>query len=83
MNTGTSMEKYFRRYGHRFCQMFGEAEAAGDLTTADSSNQAMAYASTLPDPSPQNKNITRKDLWCHVAAQKFAQVGPEHHEEFY
>jgi hypothetical protein len=61
---------------------FGEAEAVGDLTTADSSNQAMPYAVTLPDPSPQKKGVKRKDLWCHVAAQEFAQVGPDHHEEF-
>ena len=59
-----------------------QAEAAGDWGRTDHTNQAMTYAHELPDPVANVRNVPRKQLWCFMAAQEFALVSPEHHEEF-
>lgn len=60
----------------------GEAEAAGDWHLTDHNNQAMSYAKELADPAAGKPSVTRKELWVHVAAQEYAQISPEHHDEF-
>ena len=59
-----------------------EAEKAGDFTMADSANQSVAYAASLPNPDCTVKGVSRKQLWCHMPAQEFALIGPDQHEEF-
>ena len=56
------------------------ADAAGDFSLFNSSNQAMAFSEELPDPGPGRAH--RKDLWGYFAAQEFTGVSPEMHEEF-
>lgn len=58
------------------------AEAAGELTLLCHFNQAMTYADDLPDPAFGVKNVKTTQLWNFTAAQEFALIGPEHHEEF-
>ena len=59
-----------------------EAEAAGDWGLANHQNQAMPYAEELPDPAPNVRGISRKQLWVFMAAQEFTAVSPAMHEEF-
>ena len=60
----------------------GEAEKAGDWSLTSQENQALTYAHELPDPKPNSGSMKRNDLWVFFAAQEFAQVGPERHNEF-
>jgi len=59
-----------------------QAEAAGDIGLTFTYNQAMAYAEELQDPAPNVNGVKREQLWCFTAAQEFALVSPEMHEEF-
>ncbi len=59
-----------------------EAEAAGDIGLTSTYNQAMPYARELQDPAPNTFGVNRKQLWCFTAAQEYALVSPEMHEEF-
>ncbi|MCC7300690.1 MAG: hypothetical protein IT583_06395 [Verrucomicrobia bacterium] len=59
-----------------------QAEAAGDIGSTSSYNQAMPYAKELLDPQPNVNGIKRKQLWNFTAAQEFTLVSPEMHDEF-
>ena len=59
-----------------------QAESDGDIGLTFGYNQAMAYAEELPDPAPNANGIKREQLWCFTAAQEYALVSPEMHEEF-
>ena len=59
-----------------------ECEAAGDWSLASSDNQAMPYAEELPLPASSAEPVSRKQLWGFMAAQEYASVSPEMHEEF-
>jgi len=59
-----------------------EAEALGDWHLCDHENQAMPYALELADPQPNGQAVSRDRLWCFMAAQEFALVSPDMHEEF-
>jgi hypothetical protein len=59
-----------------------EAEKAGDWGLCNHQNQAMSYAEELPDPAANRTGVTRKQLWCFMAAQEFTAVSPAMHEEF-
>jgi len=59
-----------------------QAEAAGDWTLGDHENQAMPYATGLPDPAANSKPVKRKDLWCFLASQETTLVSPAMFEEF-
>lgn len=60
----------------------GEAEQAGDWHACDHQNQAVSYCRDLPDPSPENRSVTRDQLWAFCAAQEMETVSPAMHEEF-
>jgi len=59
-----------------------ETEAAGQFTLLSHYNQAMPYADELPDPACGVAGAPLRSLWCFMAAQEFALVGPAQHEEF-
>lgn len=59
-----------------------EAETAGDWGLCNHENQAQAYAAELPDPKANSKSIGRDQLWAFFAAQEYAQISPEMHDEF-
>ncbi|MGI6610815.1 MAG: hypothetical protein ACOX4G_09935 [Limnochordia bacterium] len=75
---------------HKLCSFLGagvlrthdQAEAAGDWDLSCHQNQAMPYAEELPDPTANVRGVSRKQLWCFMAAQEFATVSPQMHEEF-
>ncbi|MHC4886695.1 MAG: uroporphyrinogen decarboxylase/cobalamine-independent methonine synthase family protein [Planctomycetota bacterium] len=58
------------------------AEAAGAYSLTSGSNQAMCYAGSLQDPTPNSGPVTRKDLWGFCAAQEYTLISPEFHDEF-
>jgi len=59
-----------------------EAERAGDWHLCNHHNQAMSYAQELEDPRANSEPVTRDRLWTLAAAQEFALVSPEMHDEF-
>ncbi|MBT5873047.1 MAG: hypothetical protein HOH43_06475 [Candidatus Latescibacteria bacterium] len=59
-----------------------EAEGLGDWGLSAHQNQAMAYSEELQDPAPNVDNTPRCELWAFMAAQEFAGVSPEMHDEF-
>ena len=59
-----------------------QAEAAGDIGLTFAYNQSMAYAEELQDPAPNVNGVKREQLWGFTAAQEYALVSPEMHEEF-
>jgi len=59
-----------------------ESERAGDWTIAEHENQAVPYVDSLADPKPGPESVMRSELWQFFAAQEFASVSPELHEEF-
>ena len=59
-----------------------QAEAAGDWSLAAHENQAMPYSRELADPAANVHGVRRGELWGYMAAQEFALVSPEMHEEF-
>ncbi len=59
-----------------------QAEAAGDWGLTSHHNQAMPYGGGLADPKPNARSIKRSGLWCFMAAQEFALVSPQMHDEF-
>jgi hypothetical protein len=59
-----------------------EAEDAGDWTLTGHTNQAMTYGGGLPAPKANSGPVTRNKLWGFFAAQEFALISPEMHEEF-
>ena len=70
----------FMRDGVLGCQ--AECEAAGDWRLTSGQNQAMCCSLELPDPKPNSASVKRSQLWCFLAAQEYAWVGPRMHEEF-
>ena len=61
---------------------YAECEAAGDWRLISSDNQSMPYAEELPLLSASTAPVPRKQLWCFLAAQEYAAVSPEMHDEF-
>lgn len=59
-----------------------EAEDAGDWTLTSQTNQAMTYAGELQDPKANSGPVSRKKIWGYFAAQEFASISPDMHEEF-
>lgn len=59
-----------------------EVEDAGDWTLTCHTNQAMTYGGGLPDPKANSGPVSRDKLWGFFAAQEFALISPEMHEEF-
>jgi len=59
-----------------------QAEDAGDWGLTSHGNQAEPYVDELPDPKPNTNGVKRSQLWGYFAAQEFAWVSPEMHEEF-
>jgi hypothetical protein len=59
-----------------------EAEASGDWGLCAHQNQAMPYAEEFRDPAPSVNGVGRDQLWGFMAAQEFAGVSPEMHDEF-
>jgi hypothetical protein len=59
-----------------------EAEDAGDFRLTTQRNQAMPYAKELERPRPNSAPRIRSALWGYCAAQEFALVSPEFHDEF-
>lgn len=59
-----------------------EAEDAGDWTATSHTNQSMPYSMEMPDPKANSGPIGRDKLWGFFAAQEFALISPEMHEEF-
>lgn len=59
-----------------------EAERAGDWNLSAHENQAMPYALELPDPAANSPSVPRSQLWCFMAAQEFALISPQMHDEF-
>jgi len=59
-----------------------EAEAAGDWRLCNHLNQAQPYARELPDPSPSEEAVGRRQLWGYMAAQEYTLISPAMHEEF-
>ncbi len=59
-----------------------KAEADGDWCLTSHENQAMCYAAELPDPAANSPGVKREQLWCFMAAQEYALVSPDMHEEF-
>jgi hypothetical protein len=58
------------------------AEAAGDYGLTDHGIQEVPYSRELEWPRPNARGRRRKDLWCFSAAQEFALISPEMHDEF-
>ena len=65
--------------------VYDQAEAAGDwgLSPHRYSNQAMPYAKELPDPAPNTRGISRKQLWRFAQSQELTGVSPTMQEEFF
>jgi hypothetical protein len=59
-----------------------QAEQAGDWGRSNHDNQAMPYAMELADPAANVFGVKRSQLWNFTAAQEFALVSPEMHDEF-
>ena len=59
-----------------------ECEKVGDWSMVSGDNQSMPYAEELPLPEPSGKTVTRKQLWWFMAAQEYAVISPEMHDEF-
>lgn len=58
-----------------------EAEDAGHFSLSQHENQMCHYCDELPDPAPDTP-CKRNDLWGFMAAQEYALVGPDMHDEF-
>ncbi|MCL2708547.1 MAG: hypothetical protein FWF03_05460 [Defluviitaleaceae bacterium] len=59
-----------------------EAERAGDYSLAEQGNQAMTYSKTLAPPKPNSHGSKRSEMWAFFAAQEYAVISPEQHDEF-
>jgi hypothetical protein len=59
-----------------------ESEQAGDFTAASQVNQAEPYAVETEPPDANGGSVGRRSLWGFFAAQEYASVSPEMHEEF-
>jgi hypothetical protein len=59
-----------------------EAERAGDWRLLNHQNQAMPYATELPDPATDEAAVTRDQLWIFVASQETTEVSPAMFDEF-
>ena len=58
------------------------AEDAGHYTLTLGANQQLAYANELETPRANAGPRKRKDIWGFFAAQEYALVSPEFHDEF-
>ena len=58
------------------------AEDAGDYSLTAQQNQAVTYAGDLERPVPNSGPRSRKQLWGFCAAQEFALISPQFHDEF-
>ena len=81
MDTPDELKRLCERMGHGVLSVHEQAEAAGDWSLLSHRNQAMPYAEELPWPAI-DKPVKRKQLWGFMAAQEFALISPEHHDEF-
>jgi len=63
-------------------QTHDECEKAGEWSLVSGDNQSMPYAEELPLPEPSGATAGRKKLWWFMAAQEYAVVSPEMHDEF-
>lgn len=61
---------------------YDEGEEAGDFSLLSHENQSMPYLKGLEGPDGGDKRVKRDKLWYFCAAQEFALISPEHHEEF-
>jgi len=59
-----------------------EAEDAGHFTMTCSRNQKVPYANGLETPKANSGPRKRGELWGFFAAQEYALVSPEFHDEF-
>ena len=59
-----------------------EAERAGDWSLCEQQNQVMPYVKTLAGPKPNSHGAKRRELFAFFAAQEFAAVSPQMHDEF-
>lgn len=59
-----------------------EAEAAGDFSYLSHENQSIPYLKGLKGPDGGEEQVKRNQLWYFCAAQEFALISPEHHNEF-
>lgn len=82
MDTPEKLHRLMKFMSDGVLRTHEQAEAAGDWTLLDHQNQAMPYATELPDPAADGKAVTRKQLWGYMAAQELTLVGPAQHEEF-
>jgi len=75
---------------HALCNFMGKhiksqhdkAESNGDFSFCSYTTQETPYCDILKDPTPSPKSFKRKDLWYFCAAQEFALISPEMHDEF-
>jgi hypothetical protein len=58
------------------------AEAAGDYGLTSQGNQAMTYCEELEPPRANCRPRRREQLWNFCAAQEFALISPQMHDEF-
>jgi hypothetical protein len=61
---------------------FSECEKAGDWGLSNHWTWGFTYTRDLPDPKANSFGVQTHQLWKLFHAQEFAQVSPEHHEEF-
>jgi hypothetical protein len=63
-------------------KVYDEAEESGDWGLTTGYNQAMTYSEELPDPQANSCSVRRDQLWIFNAAQEYALISPQMHEEF-
>lgn len=59
-----------------------QAEDAGHYTLLSSENQSMPYLEGLEPVNAHRRPVKRSEIWGFMAAQEFAGVSPQMHEEF-
>jgi len=59
-----------------------QAEDANHLTLTSHINQSMCYIDGLEGPKANSEPVKRNQLWAFSAAQEFALISPQMHDEF-
>lgn len=59
-----------------------EAEDAGHYTLTSNENQSMPYLDGMTFMKANSQPVKRNEIWGFVAAQEFAGVSPQMHDEF-
>ncbi|HBN85136.1 MAG TPA: hypothetical protein DDZ89_14980, partial [Clostridiales bacterium] len=59
-----------------------EAEDAGHYTLLSNENQSMPYLEGLEPMRANSRPVKRNEIWGFMAAQEFAGVSPQMHDEF-